>query len=106
MTHPPRVRALLLAALVVLCAVAAVGDRFWLQLVGKALITCLFAIGLDLLVGFTGLVSLAHAAFSSRGPESSHFEQGPSLAPLPRFLHLHVPLSAYFSAQALNGNSV
>jgi branched-chain amino acid transport system permease protein len=54
---------LLLAAAAALGAVALSGDRFWLQFLGKAMIGCILAIGLDLLVGFTGLVSLAHAAF-------------------------------------------
>jgi branched-chain amino acid transport system permease protein len=34
-----------------------------MQFLGKAMITCIFAMSLDLLVGFAGLVSLAHAAF-------------------------------------------
>ena len=63
MTAPRRVQALLFAGALALLAVAVVGDRFWLQLFGKAMITCIFAISLDLLVGYAGLVSLAHAAF-------------------------------------------
>jgi branched-chain amino acid transport system permease protein len=63
MTQPLRVRVLLLLGAIALLAVAFSGDRFWLQFVGKAMITCIFAMSLDLLVGFTGLVSLAHAAF-------------------------------------------
>ena len=58
-----RRRVLLLAAAVALAAVALSGDRFWLQFLGKAMIGCILAISLDLLVGFTGLVSLAHSAF-------------------------------------------
>jgi branched-chain amino acid transport system permease protein len=56
-------RALLLAGAAVLLLVAFSGDRFWLQFLGKAMITCIFAMSLDLLVGYTGLVSLAHASF-------------------------------------------
>ena len=63
MNQPRRVRVLLIAGALALLAVACVGDRFWLQFIGKAMITCLFAISLDLLVGYAGLVSLAHAAF-------------------------------------------
>jgi len=58
-----RRRLLLLAGAAALAAVAFSGDRFWLQFLGKAMIGCILAIGLDLLVGFTGLVSLAHSAF-------------------------------------------
>ncbi len=63
MNQPLRVRVLLLLGAIALFAVAFSGDRFWLQFVGKAMITCIFAMSLDLLVGFVGLVSLAHAAF-------------------------------------------
>ncbi len=58
-----RVRALLAAGALALFAVGIAGDRFWMQFLGKAMITCIFAISLDLLVGYAGLVSLAHAAF-------------------------------------------
>jgi branched-chain amino acid transport system permease protein len=54
---------LLVAGAIALFLVAFSGDRFWLQFLGKAMITCIFAMSLDLLVGYTGLVSLAHAAF-------------------------------------------
>jgi len=56
-------RALLVAGALALGAVAFSGDRFWLQFLGKAMIGCILAMSLDLLVGFTGLVSLAHSAF-------------------------------------------
>jgi branched-chain amino acid transport system permease protein len=63
MTTPLPVRAVLIAGAAALLLVVFSGDRFWLQFLGKAMITCIFAMSLDLLVGFTGLVSLAHAAF-------------------------------------------
>jgi branched-chain amino acid transport system permease protein len=56
-------RLLLLAGALALGAVAFTGDRFWLQFLGKAMIGCILAMSLDLLVGYTGLVSLAHSAF-------------------------------------------
>ena len=56
-------RLILLAAAAALGAVAFSGDRFWLQFLGKAMIGSILAMSLDLLVGFTGLVSLAHSAF-------------------------------------------
>ena len=57
------IKALLVIGTAALLAVAFSGDRFWLQFLGKAMITCIFAMSLDLLVGYAGLVSLAHAAF-------------------------------------------
>ena len=58
-----RVRVILAAAALALLAAAFFADRFWLQFLGKAMIGCIFAMSLDLLVGYTGLVSLAHSAF-------------------------------------------
>jgi branched-chain amino acid transport system permease protein len=40
-----------------------IGDRFYVQFVSKILIMAIFAGSLNLLVGYTGLVSLGHAAF-------------------------------------------
>jgi len=56
-------RVLLVAVALALGAVSLGADRFWLQFLGKAMIGCILAMSLDLLVGFTGLVSLAHSAF-------------------------------------------
>ena len=39
------------------------GDRFYVQFVTKILIMAIFAGSLNLLVGYTGLISLGHAAF-------------------------------------------
>lgn len=53
-------------ALVLVAALAAfplVGEKFYIQLVSKVMIMAIFAMSLDLLVGYTGLVSLGHAAF-------------------------------------------
>lgn len=44
-----------------------VGDIFYLQLFAKIMVLSVFAMSLDLLVGFTGLVSLGHAAFFGLG---------------------------------------
>ena len=62
MDHQPRsLQFALLAALAALAAFPLVGDKFYLQLVTKILIMAMFAMSLDLLVGYTGLVSLGHA---------------------------------------------
>ena len=58
-----RVRVALAVAAVALAVLPLVADRFWIQFAGKAMITCIFAASLDLLVGYGGMVSLAHAAF-------------------------------------------
>ena len=53
----------LLAALVGLALFPLTGSTFYLQLLTKVMILAIFAMSLDLLVGYTGLVSLGHAAF-------------------------------------------
>ena len=61
------VRALLLVGLAALALYPLVGSSFYLQLMAKIMILAIFAMSLDLLVGFTGLVSLGHAAFFGIG---------------------------------------
>ena len=60
---PRRVLVVLVVACAALLLVPLSGDRFWVQFTGKAMISGIFAVSLDLLVGYAGLVSLAHAAF-------------------------------------------
>lgn len=43
------------------------GDEFYIELVTNIMIISIFAMSLDLLVGFTGLASLGHAAFFGIG---------------------------------------
>lgn len=52
--------AVLLAAVIVF---PLVGSTFYAELVAKVMILAIFAMSLDLLVGFTGLVSFGHAAY-------------------------------------------
>lgn len=61
MRHPRTLVALM--ALAVLLALPAFAGKFYVELTSKILIMAVFAMSLDLLVGFTGLVSLGHAAF-------------------------------------------
>lgn len=63
MRLPRRVAFALLAFAAALLLLPLGGDRFWIQFAGKAMISCIFAVSLDLLVGYGGMVSLAHAAF-------------------------------------------
>ena len=51
----------LLAVLLALAAFPLVGEKFYIQFVTKVMIMALFAMSLDLLVGYAGLVSLGHA---------------------------------------------
>ncbi|MCL4799393.1 MAG: branched-chain amino acid ABC transporter permease [Burkholderiales bacterium] len=59
-----RVRLAVLGVLALaLAALPFLADKFYVQLATKILILAIFAMSLDLLVGYTGLVSLGHAAF-------------------------------------------
>jgi branched-chain amino acid transport system permease protein len=60
---PRSLRIALAAAAAALALAPLSGDRFWIQFLDKAMVSAIYAMSLDLLVGFTGLVSLAHAAF-------------------------------------------
>ena len=58
----PRALQIFLAALLLaLAAFPFAGDKFYIQFVTKVMIMALFAMSLDLLVGYAGLVSLGHA---------------------------------------------
>ena len=52
-----------LVALAVIAGVPLSGESFYIEIVGKILVMAIFAMSLDLLVGFTGLVSFGHAAY-------------------------------------------
>ncbi len=55
------------AALVLLTLFPLSGAGFYVELVAKVMILAIFALSLDLLVGYTGLVSFGHAAFYGIG---------------------------------------
>ena len=57
----------LLATLVLLALFPFAGAPFYTELVTKVMILAIFALSLDLLVGYTGLVSFGHAAFFGVG---------------------------------------
>jgi branched-chain amino acid transport system permease protein len=57
----------LLAALALLALFPFAGATFYTELVTKVMILAIFALSLDLLVGYTGLVSFGHAAFFGVG---------------------------------------
>jgi len=57
------VNPLLLIAVVLLALFPLVDSAFYTQLISKVMIMAIFAISLDLLVGYTGLVNFGHAAY-------------------------------------------
>lgn len=52
-----------LAALGLLACIPLTGESFYVELFAKTLVLAIFAMSLDLLVGYTGLVSFGHAAY-------------------------------------------
>lgn len=63
MGHSYAIKLLICTALLALLVFPWVGDEFYIDFVGRLMILGIFAMSLDLLVGFTGLVSFGHAAF-------------------------------------------
>jgi len=55
--------AAMIVCLLALAALPFIADKFTVQLVTRIMIMAIFAMSLDVLVGYTGLVSLGHAAF-------------------------------------------
>ena len=55
--------ATLVAVVVALALVPLLAEKFYVQFFAKILIMGIFAMSLDLLLGYTGLVSFGHAAF-------------------------------------------
>jgi branched-chain amino acid transport system permease protein len=62
-----RKRIAILAALALLALFPLAGATFYTELVTKVMILAIFALSLDLLVGYTGLVSFGHAAYFGVG---------------------------------------
>jgi len=60
---PKRSRIALGVALALLALFPLAGSAFYTELVTKVMILAIFALSLDLLVGYTGLVSFGHAAY-------------------------------------------
>ena len=65
--QPPALRALLLAGFLCLAAFPLIGDKYYIQFITKIMIMAMFAMSLDLLVGYAGLVSLGHALYFGAG---------------------------------------
>lgn len=68
MTGAPRVvNVFLLAGAAVLALFPLSGSAFYIELVTRIMIMAIFAMSLDLLIGYTGLVSFGHAAYFGIG---------------------------------------
>ena len=63
MRHSRAAIAMLLACLLALALLPLFAEKYYIQLFTKMMLMAIFAMSLDLLVGYTGLVSLGHAAF-------------------------------------------
>jgi branched-chain amino acid transport system permease protein len=89
-------RATLLVALVLFAMLAAfplAGTAFHIDLVTKIMIMSIFALSLDLLVGYTGLVSFGHAAFFGIGAYTLAL-LAPKAAPASLWLTLPAAIAA------------
>ena len=80
----------LVACAALVAALRWLADPYYLQLASTALVTSMFALSLQLLVGGTGLVSLGHAAFFGIG---AYTVDAGLLGPSPSVL-LTIPLPA------------
>jgi branched-chain amino acid transport system permease protein len=97
-----RLPMLLAIALLALLAFPVIGDKFYLQLLSKIMLMAIFAMSLDLLVGFTGLVSLGHAAFFGLGAYALWF-MSPKYAAASLYLSLPFAIGVTALAALLIG---
>jgi len=79
----PLPRFLLAAFLVALAAVPFVSSSFWLDVMNRIFIAVIAAMGLNILTGFTGQISLGNAAFLAVGAYSTAFLAGRMGLPFP-----------------------
>jgi branched-chain amino acid transport system permease protein len=89
----PLLRVALFLGLAALAVFPLVATKFQLQLIAAIMVTAIYAMSLDLLVGFTGIVSLGHAAFFGLAAYALWFFQAGSL-------WLSLPLSMAVAAAA------
>ena len=61
--QPRPLQVLLFVGLVALAAFPLLGEKYYIQFITKIMIMAMFAMSLDLLVGYAGMVSLGHALF-------------------------------------------
>lgn len=97
-----RERTMLLAAFALLALFPLLAGTFYLQLFAKIMIMAIFAMSLDLLVGYTGLVSFGHAAFFGIGAYAL-FVLSPQYAAASLYLSLPMAIGAAAVAAAVIG---
>jgi len=100
--RPTRHRLLLLTAFVLLALFPLLAGTFYLQLFAKIMIMAIFAMSLDLLVGYTGLVSFGHAAFFGIGAYAL-FVLSPQYAAASLYLSLPAAIGAAAAAALVIG---
>ncbi len=87
-------RALLAAFLVALAAVPFFATSYWLDILNRTLIAVIAAMGLNILTGFTGQISLGNAAFLAVGAYTTAFLAGRAGLPFP----IVIPLAGVVTA--------
>jgi len=90
----PWPRVLLAAFLVLLAAAPLVASSFWMDVLNRILIAIVAAMGLNILTGFTGQISLGNAAFLAVGAYATAFLAGRLGLPFP----LVIPASGVIAA--------
>src|SRR6266545_7113730 len=87
-------RGLLAAFLVALAAVPFFATSYWLDILNRTLIAVIAAMGLNILTGFTGQISLGNAAFLAVGAYTTAFLAGSVGLPFP----VVIPLAGLVTA--------
>jgi branched-chain amino acid transport system permease protein len=94
---PPKRVAVALAVMVLLLALVPLsGDKYWIKLVTRMIVLGIFAMSLDFIVGYTGLVSFGHAAFFGLAAYTLHL-----VSPTDEAANLALALPASIGASAL-----
>ena len=93
---PRRMLIVLMLLVAVLALVPLIGDKYWIKLVTRMIVLGIFAMSLDFIVGYTGLVSFGHAAFFGLGAYTLHL-----ISPQDEAAGLLIALGASVGASAL-----
>src|SRR6058998_2453990 len=91
-THAPIVAVVVLLS--VLCIVPLQTSTYWLDVLNRIGIAVIGALGLNILVGFTGQISIGHAAFLAVGAYATSILETNGALPF----YLAIPVSALLTA--------